>query len=125
MPDPSPTLERRVACEWRAAGRRLEGYAVRYGVETRIGTFVERVAKGAFDASLASGRDVLALVDHDPKALLARTGSGTLELRSDGDGLAFTINLPDTGLGNDVLALAERGDGGEVRREASDGGLVL
>jgi hypothetical protein len=65
---------------------------------------------GAFDASLASSRDVLALVDHDPKALLARTRSGSLRLRSDADGLAFNIEMADTGLARDVLALAERGD---------------
>lgn len=111
MPGPTHTLERRAAIEWRAvAGRRLEGYVVKYGVETRIGTFVEKVASGAFDASLASGRDVLALVDHDPKALLARTKSGTLHLRSDRDGLHFAIELPNTALAGDVLALAERGD---------------
>ncbi len=103
-------IERRAVAEVRATGRKLQGYAVRYGVETRIGNIVEKVAKGAFDASLASVRDVLALVDHDPAMLLARTRSGTLHLRSDDDGLGFTIDLPNTGLANDVLALAERGD---------------
>lgn len=103
-------VEHRIATEWRAAGRKLSGYAVRYGVETRIGNFVEKVAPGAFDASLASGRDVLALVDHDPGALLARTRSGSLRLRSDSNGLAFELDLADTSLARDVLALAERGD---------------
>ncbi len=103
-------VELRAATEWRASGRRLEGYAARFGIETRIGTFVEKIARGAFDKSLATGADVLALVDHDPKALLARTKSGTLHLRADADGLAFRIDLPTTSLANDVLALAERGD---------------
>ena len=55
-------LEHRSAIEWRAAGRKLTGTVVKYGVETRIGRFVERVARGAFDEALRSGRDILALV---------------------------------------------------------------
>jgi HK97 family phage prohead protease len=53
---------------------------------------------------------VLALVDHDPGRLLARTKSGTLRLSEDSRGLAFSLDLPDTGPARDVLALAERGD---------------
>lgn len=42
--------------------------------------------------------------------LLARTGSGTLRLAEDSRGLHFEIDVPDTQLGRDVLALAERRD---------------
>jgi HK97 family phage prohead protease len=101
---------RAAAAEIRAAGRRLTGHAAVFGVETRIGNFVEVVAAGAFTASLADGTDKLALVDHDPARVLARTRSGTLRLSEDQHGLAFTIEAPDTTLGRDVLALAERGD---------------
>jgi HK97 family phage prohead protease len=52
----------------------------------------------------------LALVDHDRSKLLARTRSGTLRLEEDARGLVFSIDLPDTQPGRDVLALAERGD---------------
>lgn len=105
------TIERRgAAATVSAAGRRLVGYAARFGVEAQIGSFRERIAPGAFAASLASGRDILALVDHDPKALLGRTRTGTLTLREDVDGLAFELVLPDTRAAADILALAERGD---------------
>lgn len=105
-------LERRAGVELRASpdGRRLQGYAARFGVEARIGNFRESIVPGAFRASLASGTDVLALVDHDPARLLARTASGTLALQEDSDGLAFSIAVPDTTLGRDVLELARRGD---------------
>jgi HK97 family phage prohead protease len=103
-------MEHRSAVEWRATGRKLTGIVVRYGVETRIGGLVERVARGAFDQALASGRDILALVDHNQSALLARTRSGTLRLHSDQAGLSFELDVPDTALGRDTLALAERGD---------------
>lgn len=103
-------LEMRAAAEVRAAGRQLVGYAAKFGVPATIGGFTETIKPGAFRASLASNPDVLALVDHDPRALLARTKSGTLRLVEDAEGLAFTLDVPATGLGSDILALAQRGD---------------
>ncbi|MBX6375977.1 MAG: HK97 family phage prohead protease [Acetobacteraceae bacterium] len=104
-------LERRAAVELRAgSGRRLEGYAAVFDVPASIGDFTETIRPGAFRASLASGRDVLALVDHDPSRLLARSASGTLRLSEDARGLRFEIDVPDTQLGRDILALAERRD---------------
>lgn len=104
-------IERRAAAaEIRAAGRKLAGYAATFGTEARIGSYVESIAPGAFAASLADGGDKLALVDHDPGRLLARTRSGTLRLGEDARGLAFDLDLPETQLGRDILALAERGD---------------
>jgi HK97 family phage prohead protease len=102
--------ERRAAVELRVAGRRLEGYASVFNSPTRIGDFEERVIPGAFRASLAGPGAVLALVDHDMTRLLARTSSGTLRLGEDARGLAFSLDVPDTQLGHDVLALAERRD---------------
>lgn len=104
------TFERRYAGELRAAGRQLQGYAATFGVEAKIGGFTEIIAPGAFAESLRAGSDILALADHNPRAVLARTKSGTLKLSEDARGLAFAIDLPDTSIGRDVLALAERGD---------------
>ena len=107
-------VERRaLAGELRAdgAGRKLHGYAAVFNADTRIGgTFTERIAPGAFRGSLGSGADVLALADHDPARLLARTRSGTLRLVEDARGLAFDLDVPDTQLGHDMLTLAARGD---------------
>ena len=107
---PSNELERRAATGVTASGRKLTGFIARFNSEARIGSFRETIKPGAFRASLASGRDILALVDHDPKAVLGRTKSGTLELREEADGLAFSLSLPDTQAGRDLIALAERGD---------------
>lgn len=101
-------IERRFSIELRAAGRKLEGYAAVFGIEARIGNFTEIIRPGAFRGSLTG--DILALVDHDPGKLLARTKSGTLRLSEDSKGLAFEIAVPGTQLGNDVLELAQRGD---------------
>ncbi|MGM0561057.1 MAG: HK97 family phage prohead protease [Pseudomonadota bacterium] len=103
-------MERRASLELRAKGRRLEGYAALYGTETRISDFTEIIMPGAFTSTLREGRDILALSNHDPKAVLARTKSGTLRLAEDSRGLAFDLDLPDTSAGRDILALAERGD---------------
>lgn len=103
-------IERRQAAELRASGRKLVGYVAKFDSETRIGSFREKIARGAFTASLASGADILALADHDPAAVLGRTRSGTLALREDADGLAFELTLPDTQKGRDLAALGERGD---------------
>lgn len=101
-------IERRAFTEVRTAGRRIEGYAATFGSEARLGGFVETIAPGAFRAALAG--DVLAMLDHDPGKVLGRTRSGTLRLTEDARGLAFSLDLPDTQAGRDVLALAERGD---------------
>jgi HK97 family phage prohead protease len=53
--------------------------------------------------------DVLALVDHDPSALLARTRNKSLDLIEDSRGLHFRIELPKTSLADDILALADAG----------------
>ena len=105
-------LEKRtLAAEVRAKGRRLEGYAATFDNETDIGgRFVESIAQGAFAASLRDKNDILALVDHNPSKLLARTRSGTLRLSEDNKGLAFDLDIPNTQAGNDILSLAERGD---------------
>lgn len=106
------TIEKRFQTgELRAKGRRLEGYAALFGTEARIGgELVETIAPGAFTSTLATRTDILALVDHDPARVLARTRSGTLRLSQDSRGLAFDLDVPDTQAGRDVLALAERGD---------------
>lgn len=102
---------RTLPIELRAKGRKLEGYAAVFNTPALIGeAFTEVVAPGAFATTLAAAADILALVDHDPTRLLGRTGADTLRLAEDSRGLAFEIALPATQLGNDILALAERGD---------------
>ena len=107
-------MERRYALGAEVDGRQLIGLAAPYGVTTTIGEFREVIAQGAFSASLAAGADILALADHDPARVLGRTRSGTLALRESERGLEYALTLPDTSVGNDVRALAARGDLGGV-----------
>lgn len=103
-------LEFRAATTPGSAGT-MVGYALKYDrLSQNLGGFVERVAPGAVDKSLADGLDVLARYNHDDAYLLGRTASGTLRLTSDETGLRYEIDLPDTTVGRDVAALAARGD---------------
>lgn len=107
--------------------RRLSGYAATFGTEARIGGGRERIAPGAFRASLSD--DILALVDHDASKVLGRTSSGSLRLEEDDVGLRYELDLPDTALGRDLLTLADRGDLGGMsfgflaQRESQDQGV--
>jgi HK97 family phage prohead protease len=110
MPSPRK-MERRYATELRAIGRELIGHAAVFDQPARIeNRFTETVRRGSFRATLAAGDDVAMLVDHDGSKLLGRTASGTLQLREDAHGLAFTCQLPATQLAEDVLELTRRGD---------------
>ena len=93
-------------------GRTLYGYAARFDSVTELGGFSEIIRPGAFTRSLASddAKKIRAIYEHDGRSLLGRTGSGTLRLSEDAEGLAFEIDLPDTSLGRDLAVLVERGD---------------
>lgn len=107
-------MERRFAIGASVEGRQLVGLAAPFNAETRIADFWEVIAPGAFTRTLSEGRDILALVDHDPGKVLGRTRSGSLELSETERGLEFRVTLPDTTTGNDLRALAQRGDLGGV-----------
>src|SRR5690606_16397548 len=106
-------IERRFATAT-VQGRKLTGLAAPFNTETRINDFREVIRPGAFRATLESGKDILCCADHDMTRVLGRTRSHTLQLEERDDGLHFTLELPDTTLGRDLLALAERGDVGGV-----------
>lgn len=98
-------------------GRTISGYAVVFGVESRVlwdweGDFVEIIERGAIDEALINSSDVKALFNHDRDHLLARStnGEGTLKLTLDDHGLRFEFEAPETTAGNDVLELVRRGD---------------
>jgi uncharacterized protein len=103
-------LERRAVAELRVEGRALVGHAALFGVEAQIGRTIETIRPGAFSQTLKSGADVRAFVDHDSGKLLGRRRSRTLQLEEDGRGLAFSIDVPATSLGEDILELGRRND---------------
>jgi len=93
-----------------AKGKTLTGYAAVFNSEANLGDFHELIRPGAFAKSLATGSNIRALYHHQGDALLGTTRGGTLQLREDPHGLAFTLDLPDTTHGKDLAILVDRGD---------------
>lgn len=108
-------LQRRSCpCEFRAElqdGKRyIEGYfAVFDDVYEMWEGASESIDPHAFDGQLE--RDVRCLIDHDTRLVLGRTKSGTLELRVDGHGLWFRVEInPDDSDAMNLYARVQRGD---------------
>lgn len=74
--------------------------------------FRERIMPGAFADSLASGRDVKALLNHDSRGLpLGRLANGTLKISDSVERLDFKIQLDRNNTSHcDVYASVKRGD---------------
>lgn len=103
---------------------RIAGYAAKYRSDSlpldyKGAEVIETIEPGAFDESIARN-DVSFLWQHEARMPLASTMSGTLNLRSDDDGLSFVADLPDTSLARDAMALLRAG----VVRQMSFGFFV-
>lgn len=103
-------LEIRTHGELKSNGTTLTGYAAIFNSEASLGDFSEVIRAGAFTKSLGAGSNIRALYHHDSQALLGTTRGGTLQLREDAHGLAFTLALPSTTHGKDLAILVDRGD---------------
>ena len=89
----------------------VTGYAALYNTRSvDLGGFEEVLEPGCFDSVMETNPDVFALFNHDPDSILARSTSGTLKLSLDEKGLAYSFEMPDTTLGNDLSVLMKRGD---------------
>ena len=94
--------------------RIVSGHAAVFDtLSVEMGGFRERVAQGAF-ANTIKNDDVRGLWNHDPASILARTKSGTLKLSEDDRGLAFSMDVAETRVGNDLLVSIRRGDVDEM-----------
>ena len=88
--------------------RNINGF-IPYNELSEFMGFYERIAKGAFNKTLADGADVRALIEHSDQRLLARTKNGSLHLEDMDDGLHFNFDAPDTQDGNDILTMTRSG----------------
>ena len=73
---------------------------------SRLGRFVERIAKGAFSRALDRNDDVHVLLNHDWSRDLGSTKAGNLELHEDSIGLHARAVITDA----DVIQSARNGD---------------
>ncbi|WP_294976401.1 HK97 family phage prohead protease [uncultured Leuconostoc sp.] len=88
---------------------KIGGYAVVFNDPSEnLGGFIEYVNPDAFDHVDMS--DVVALYDHNFANVLGRTSAGTLQLEVDKKGLRFSLDIPNTTLGNDVYTNIRAGN---------------
>jgi HK97 family phage prohead protease len=90
--------------EVRDDGRTLVGCAIPYGVETRIGRYVESFAPGAF-----SDAGTHTLTAQHPRDGAELPIGHSVELRDEADGLHGAWRVSDTETGNTVLTLVRDG----------------
>jgi len=108
---PKPgTVEQRTALEAPAPsveGRRLHGL-IPYSVESRdLGGFTEVIEPGTLAG--ADLTDLIATREHDRSKLLGRHPT-TLATEDRADGFAWSVELPQSPVGEDVRVAIERGD---------------
>ena len=93
--------------EFRAvSANEVEGVLIRYGERTRIGSFEERFVAGSIGS--VSTLDLIANLQHNRQAPLARSGSG-LTLTDTQTELRAKVSLPNTSHGNDARELIANG----------------
>jgi HK97 family phage prohead protease len=94
-----------------AADMKVEGYALKFGIETVIGSsywgWIESISKEAMKTADLS--DVVFDFNHSFDQLLARTLNNSLDLKSDDTGLKITAKITDTATGRDVYAMIKDG----------------
>jgi HK97 family phage prohead protease len=102
------------ACELRAGAENefaVSGLAARYNIATRIGSFTEKIAPGAFTRSLRAKSDVVCTFNHSQDHVLGRVKSGTLTLQDSAEGLRFRVQLDRKSQAHrDLYASVKRGD---------------
>ena len=82
--------------------RTIEGYAVVFNEwSENLGWFIEKVDSRSLDG--VDLTNVIATVNHNFDKPLARANKGTLQLSVDEIGLRFSLEAPNTTVGNDTL----------------------
>lgn len=91
---------------------RISGYFAVFGdVYEMWPGMTESIDPHAFDGAIGAGEDIRALIDHETRLVLGRTGPNTLRLRVDGKGLWGEIDInPDDVDAMNLYARVKRGD---------------
>jgi HK97 family phage prohead protease len=91
--------------------KQISGYALIWNSPSvDLGGFTEICDPGMLTRTLRESPDVLMLRDHKQELLLGRTTAGTLQLNVDSTGLAFTVTLPQTAIGEDTYENVKLGN---------------
>lgn len=97
----------------------IEGYAIRFNSVSEIlydkekrRFFREIIDKEAITQELIDNSDIKFLFNHDKERLLARRnrGTGSLHVEVRDEGVYFSFEIPNTGVGNDLREMIKRGE---------------
>lgn len=88
--------------------RTIEGI-IPYNSRSAYMGFWEVLKPGCFTKTLRESKDILALYGHDHNQILARTKNNSLVFEDKEDGLHFSLEVPETTQGNDVLEMVRSG----------------
>ena len=107
----------REAVEGEKESRTIEGYAIVFGVESRIladywDNYREIIEPGAITEDRLKEMDIKMTMYHNREKILARSvnGKGTLKLSVDEVGVHYEFEAPRTVDGDTALELVKRGD---------------
>lgn len=107
----------REASEGGSESRTIEGYAIVFGVESRIlsdywDNYREIIEPGAITEERLKDMDIKMTMYHNREKILARStnGEGTLKLTVDDVGVKYSFEAPNTVDGDTALELVKRGD---------------
>lgn len=107
----------REAAEGEVQSRTIEGYAIVFGVESRIlsdywDNYREIIEPGAITEERLKEMDIKMTMYHNREKILARStnGEGTLKLTVDDVGVKYSFDAPNTVDGDTALELVKRGD---------------
>lgn len=107
----------REIAEGQIESRVIEGYAIVFGVESRMlvdywEDYREIIEPGAVTVEELKNMDIKMTLWHNREKLLARSnrGEGTLALTVDEIGVKYSFEAPNTPDGNTALELVRRGD---------------
>lgn len=107
----------REAVEGESESRTIVGYAIVFGVESRIlrdywDNYREIIEEGAITEERLKEMDIKMTMYHNREKILARSnkGEGTLKLSVDKIGVKYEFEAPNTVDGDTALELVKRGD---------------
>ena len=107
----------REAVEGESDSRTIVGYAIVFGVESRIlrdywDNYREIIEEGAINEERLKDMDIKMTMYHNREKILARSfkGEGTLKLSVDKVGVKYEFEAPHTVDGDTALELVKRGD---------------
>ncbi len=97
--------------------RIIEGYALKFGVRSRLlcdwwNDYYEVLEAGCLSRATLDAQDIKLTMFHDREKVLARSkdGEGTLHYEVDSVGVRFWAEMPATQHGDEALELVRRGD---------------